>query len=150
MIKGEGDITIERPIEVVWTFMTDFENYPKWHKGMVEAKKTSEGPTGVGTTVEVVAELLGRHKMKLMITDYEPSRRIAWRVDVRPVTGAAGYMAGCRFESLHGGTRVFKFIDGELAGFFRLLEPILSRPIKRLEIETELGNAKRLLETNAP
>ncbi len=150
MIKGEGDITIERPIEVVWTFMTDFENYPKWHKGMVEAKKTSEGPTDVGTTVEVVAELLGRHKMKLMITDYELNKRIAWRVDVRRVTGPAGYVAGCTFEPLHGETRVFKFLDGDLAGFFRLLEPILSRPLKKLEIETELGNAKRLLETRAP
>ena len=150
MIKGEGDITIERPIEIVWKFMTDFENYPRWHKGMVEAKKTSEGPMGVGTTVEVVAELLGRHKMKLMITDYEPNRRIAWRVDVRRVTGAAGYVAGCRFESLQGGTRVFKFIDGEFAGPFKLIELILSRPLKRLEIETELGNAKRLLETRAP
>jgi len=28
--------------------------------------------------------------MKLVITDYEPNRRIAWRVDVRRVTGAAG------------------------------------------------------------
>ena len=149
MIKGEGDITIDRPIEMVWKFMTDFESYPKWHKGMVEAKKTSEGPTGVGTTVEVVADVLGRHKMQLMITDYEPNKRIAWRVDVRGVTGAAGYVAGCRFESLDGGTRVFKFIDGELAGIFRLLEPILSRPLRRLEIKTELRNAKRLLETRA-
>ena len=149
MIKGVGDVTIDRPIEIVWKFMSDFENYPKWHKGMVEAKKTSEGPTGVGTTVEVVADVLGRHKMQLMITEYEPKKGIAWRVDVRRVTGAAGYVAGCRFESLHGGTRVFKFIDGELAGIFRLLEPILSRPLRRLEIETELGNAKRLLETRA-
>jgi uncharacterized protein YndB with AHSA1/START domain len=149
VIKGEGDITIDRPIEMVWTFMTDFENYPTWHKGMVEAKKISEGPMGVGTTVEVVAEVLGRHKMKLMITDYEPNRRISWRVDVPRVTGAAGYVAGCRFESRQGGTRVFKFIEGELAGSFRLLEPLLNWPLKRLEIRTELGNAKRLLETRA-
>jgi uncharacterized membrane protein len=60
VIKGEGDITLDRPIEMVWKFMTDFENYPTWHKGIFEAKKTSEGPTGVGTTVEAVAELLGR------------------------------------------------------------------------------------------
>jgi hypothetical protein len=80
-------------------------------------------------------------KIKLMITDYQPSRRIAWRVDVRHVTGAAGYAAGCRFESLQGGTRVFKFIEGELAGSFRLLEPIINRPLKRLEIETDLGIA---------
>jgi hypothetical protein len=134
---------------MVWKFMTDFENYPTWHKGIFEAKKTSEGPTGVGTTVEAVAELLGRHKIKLMITDYQPSRRIAWRIDVRPVTGAAGYAAGCRFESLQGGTRVFKFIEGELAGSFRLLEPIINRPM-RLEIETDLGIATRLVETKAP
>jgi hypothetical protein len=58
-------------------------------------------------------------------------------------------VAGCTFESVQGGTRVFKFIEGDFAGFFRLLEPILSRLLKRTEIETELSNAKRLLETKA-
>ncbi len=146
MIKGEGNIVINRPVEAVWKFLTDFENYPKWHKGMAEARKTSEGPMGMGTTVDVVAEILGLHTMKLVITDYEPNRRIVWRVDARPVTGAAGYVAGCTFEPVQGRTRVFKFINGKFVGFFRLLEPILSRPLKRIEIETELGNAKRLLE----
>ena len=147
MIKGQGDIVINRPIEEVWKFFTDFENYPKWHKGMAEARQTSEGPTGAGTTVEVVAEILRRHTMKLMITDFEPNTKIAWRVDARPLTGAAGYVAGCTFESIQGGTRVFKYIEGEFAGVYRLLEPILSRPLSKIEIETELSNAKRLLET---
>jgi uncharacterized protein YndB with AHSA1/START domain len=149
MIRGEGNMIIYRPMEAVWNFLTDLENYPKWHKGMAEARKTSEGPMGVGTTVDVTAEILGRHTMKLVITEFEPNRKIAWRVDARPVTGAAGYVAGCTFESVQGGTRVFKFIEGEFAGLFRLLEPILSRLLKRIEIETELSNAKRLLETKA-
>jgi uncharacterized protein YndB with AHSA1/START domain len=146
MIKGEGNLMINRPIEAVWKFLTDLENYPMWHKGMVEARKTSEGPMDMGTTIEVTAEIPGRHTMKLVITDFEPNRKIAWRVDARPVTGAAGYVARCTFEPVQGGTRVFKFIEGDFAGFFRLLEPILSRPLKRIEIETELSNAKRLLE----
>ena len=147
MIKCEGNIVINRPIEDVWKFLTDFENYPKWHKGMAEARQTSEGPTGVGTTVAVVAEILGRQTMKLVITDFEPNRKIAWRVDARPLTRSAGYVAGCLFESIQGGTRVFKYIEGDFAGVFRLLEPILSRPLSKIEIETELSNAKRLLET---
>ena len=94
MIKGEGDIVIHRPIEEVWKFLTDFENYPKWHKGMAEARQTSEGPTRAGTTVEVMTEILGRYTMKLMITDFELNKKIGWRVDSRPLTGAAGYVAG--------------------------------------------------------
>ena len=147
MIKGQGNVVINRPVEDVWKFLTDFENYPKWHKGMAEARQTSEGPTGPGTSVEVVAEILGRHTIKLEITHFEPDRKIVWRVDARPVTGAAGYAAGYTFESVQGGTRVFKYIEGDFAGVYRLLEPILSGPLSKIEIETELSNAKRLLET---
>jgi uncharacterized protein YndB with AHSA1/START domain len=147
MIKGEGDIVINRPIEEVWKFLTDFENYPNWHKGMAEARQTSEGPTGPGTTVKVVAKVLGQHAMKLVITNFEPNKKIAWRVEARPLTGAAGYAAGYTFESVQGGTRVFKYIEGDFAGIFRLLDPMLNRPLSKIEIETELSNAKRLLET---
>ena len=147
MIKGEGGIVINRPVEEVWKFLTDFENYPKWHKRMVKARQTSQGPTGAGTTVEVLAEILGRHTMNLVITDFEPNKKIAWKVDARPLTSVAGYVAGCTFESVQGGTRVFKYIVGNFAGVFRVLEPILSRPLSKIEIETELSNAKRLLET---
>jgi uncharacterized membrane protein len=48
VIKGEGDITLDRPIEMVWKFMTDFENYPTWHKGMFEAKQDFRGSNGCG------------------------------------------------------------------------------------------------------
>lgn len=147
MIKGEGNIVIKRPVEDVWNFLTDFEKYPKWHRGMAEATQTSGGPMGAGTTVEVTADILGRHTIKLVITEFEPNKKIAWRVDARPLTGADGYMAGCTFESIEGGTRVFKYIEGGFAGVFRLLEPILNRPLSKIEIETELHNAKRLLET---
>ncbi len=57
MIRGEGNMIIYRPIEAVWNFLTDLENYPKWHKGMAEARKTSEGPMGVGTTMWLVVLL---------------------------------------------------------------------------------------------
>jgi uncharacterized protein YndB with AHSA1/START domain len=100
MIKGEGDIVVKRPIEEVWKFLTDFENYPKWHKGMATARQTSTGPTSAGTTVEVVAEILGRHTIKLVITDFDPNKKIAWMVDARPLTGEVGYVAGCTFESV--------------------------------------------------
>jgi hypothetical protein len=34
-----------------------------------------------------------------------------------------------------------------LPGGFRLLEPVLSHPLSKIEIENELNNAKRLLES---
>jgi hypothetical protein len=65
-----------------------------------------------------------------------------------PLTDAAGYVAGCTFEPVQVGTRVFNYIQADFAGVFRLLEPLLRRPLRKIEIETELSNAKRLLETN--
>jgi hypothetical protein len=40
--------------------VTDIEKMSQWMSELVEAKQTSEGPVGVGTTINAVANVLGR------------------------------------------------------------------------------------------
>jgi Polyketide cyclase / dehydrase and lipid transport len=50
MATFQNTVTIRRAIEDVFAFLADFENVPSWNYAIVETKKTSPGPVGVGTT----------------------------------------------------------------------------------------------------
>jgi uncharacterized protein YndB with AHSA1/START domain len=60
MAKLEISTVINRPVEEVFAFLSNPENWPKWISGSIEAKKTSEGPIGVGTTWRQVLTFLGQ------------------------------------------------------------------------------------------
>jgi hypothetical protein len=47
----EYGVIIRRPIEDVWSFITDFRNQPKWDEGVCEIIEISPGPIGVGTRI---------------------------------------------------------------------------------------------------
>lgn len=50
MIEFELKINIDRPASDVFAFVADLENVPKWNYYVIEVRKTSKGPLGVGTT----------------------------------------------------------------------------------------------------
>ena len=78
MARVEGKVVdINRPVEEVWKFITDYSNLPKLNLGE-EVKQTSEGSIGLGTTLQVSGRLFRRHvAYNLQITDFEPKRKIA-------------------------------------------------------------------------
>ena len=51
MARFETSVTIDRPVEEVWKFITDLSNMPKW-SNILESKQTSPGPMGVGTMIQ--------------------------------------------------------------------------------------------------
>ena len=77
MTKLEASVVINRPTEEVFAFVTDIEKLPQWMSELVEAKQTSEGPMGVGTTMSAVASPLGRRAESTQeVTEYEPPAKI--------------------------------------------------------------------------
>lgn len=50
MIEFELTINIKRSTSDVFAFVADLENVPKWNYFVIDVRKTSEGPLGVGTT----------------------------------------------------------------------------------------------------
>ena len=54
MATFENTVMIARPIEDVFGFLSDLENIPKWNYAIVETRKVSKGPIGVGTTYQQV------------------------------------------------------------------------------------------------
>ena len=58
-MRVETSVVINRPIEVVFTYVSNYENSLDWMAHVVEAETTPKGPVGVGTTFLLVAQLLG-------------------------------------------------------------------------------------------
>lgn len=135
---------INRPLDEVFAFLSDLENNLRWRSGMIEAKKTSAGPIGVGTTYRMINNVLGRRiEGEAEVTEYELNRKYATvnRSDPPIETQRT-------FEPVKGGTRVSFAVKAELGGFFKLAEPLVASMAKR-QVETDAANLKDLMEAHA-
>jgi uncharacterized protein YndB with AHSA1/START domain len=147
MINVDASTVIKRPVAEVFAFVANFENQPKWAMNFLEAKQTSVGPIGVGTTFRCVMKVPGQKAVsQLVITEFEPNRKIAFRGDQPAQAKPVGSML---FESVEGGTKVSSLPRPEMGGIFKLLEPLMAGMIRKSN-EKHLQNLKRLLESAAP
>ncbi len=143
MIKIENSYVINRPIEEVFEFMANSENDPQWSSGAQEVMKTSEGPTGVGTTYTTVSRFLGRRlEATFEYTAYEPNKRLAGKATSGPIL----FQFENTFEpAAEGGTKVTISSEGDAGGLFKLAEPLVARMLQR-QVDTDTANLKDLLE----
>jgi uncharacterized membrane protein len=145
MARMEVSIVIDRPLEEVFAFTTNFENQPKWQSRLLEAKQISEGPIGVGTRWRLNAKMLGRRiEFEQECTEYEPNKTYAGKSKSGPfpIEGRQTY------ERVDAGTLMN--VTGEVrpGGFFKLAEPLVMSMLKRLT-EADLANLKDLMEAHA-
>ena len=140
MIKVEHSIVINRPVEEVFSVVTNVENNPKWGSGLLEAVKTSDGPIGVGTTWRLVRKVIGqRLEAESEVTEYELNRNYVQRSKSPfPVVVRQTY------EAVEGGTRITITSEAEPGGFLKLAEPLLKSTAKR-DIDAEFANLKDLM-----
>lgn len=142
MVRVEGSIHIYRPVEDVYSFAVRPENVPLWSAVPLEARKTSDGPVGVGTTASFVNTFLGRPiRADFEVTEFEPNLRFCSRTTSAPFP----VRNTMTFERVGAGTRMTQTIETEPGGFFRVAEPIL-RLVGEREMRKSLVNLKDLLE----
>src|SRR3990170_621421 len=73
---------VRRPVEEVFDFVGThyFENHPRWEHEVMEVRKVTDGPIGVGSRAVMVREEYGRRsEAPLEITAFEPPRTIAFK-----------------------------------------------------------------------
>jgi len=145
MLKIETSIVINRPVEEVFAVLSNVENNSKWSSAFLEAKQTSAGPIGVGTTWRVVQKALGqRIEGEVEVTEYEPNQKWAQKSKSGPFPVEVWQT----YEPVAGGTRVSIVLEAEPGGFFKLAEPLLKAMLKR-NIENDLANLKDLMDAHA-
>ena len=142
MITIEYSVMINRPVEEVFSFVTNPENNSQWVSGLIEVKLTSPGPMGVGSTGTDVRQFLGRRiESTWEVTAHEVNRKSAFKVSSGPLPMEGTWT----FEPVEGGTNVTFKVEGDPGGFFKLAEPLVGRIAKR-QIENDHNNLKDLLE----
>jgi carbon monoxide dehydrogenase subunit G len=139
LIEFENEIVVERPIDEVFGFVSDFENVPKWNYYVLDVRKTSNGPIGVGTTFHQVRKT---DEQDFHITSYQRNRQVT--IQTIPPSTPEFEMA-FSFQPEGNATRIRE--EWNLAtGRPTLLERLGAGRIKAAVLEN-LGKLSDLLET---
>ena len=144
-MKVEHSVVIDKPVEQVWNFLTDFQNTPKWDIGVLETRQTSEGSAGLGTTFQNTGPFLGRNSVReYKVTEYEPDRKVTVQL-ITPVMFIRQAEVSYTFERAENRTKL-TFTGGiEFSGLFKIIQPLLLQRAKR-DGQGDLENLKRLME----
>ncbi len=145
MINVEDSIVINRPIEEVFAYVSDLTNGPEWQTGLIEVRKTTAAPLGVGAQFTFVRKFLGRKlEASNMFTVYSPNEIITFATTTGPMAVEASY----RFKTEQEGSRITCKIEMKPEGFSRLAEPLIAASVRR-EMSAEFAYLKDLLENRA-
>jgi uncharacterized protein YndB with AHSA1/START domain len=141
-------IEIARRPEDVFSYATDFSQFPDWQGGVSSARPESDTPLGVGPKA-VVTRQAGPRKLARTeeITELNPPR--SWAV--RGVGGPLVAIAKGTIEPLDGGerSRVTITLDFEGHGIGTLLVPLFVRPQARKQLPKNMERLKEVLERGA-
>ena len=90
MQRVEGSARIPAPPDRVFAYLSDLDNVAEWQGGVTAARRTSDGPMGVGATAVVTRQLMGqRLEAPLTINAFEPPRRLGIGSEVSGVRAQA-------------------------------------------------------------
>ena len=144
LVSIEATVVINRPVDVVFEFVTNRENLLQWATTLLEAKQTSRGPVDVGTTFKEVHRFFGRQLVfSFEVTDHKSNRESRFR----SISGPMPIRGGYTFEPVEAGTRITLVFDVKLVGLSKLAKPILAIVAQR-QWETNFANLKNLLEAH--
>jgi uncharacterized protein YndB with AHSA1/START domain len=128
--RFESTVVIDRPIEEVFDFLADGENDPKFSPRVLEIKKTTDGPPGVGTIYASTVKDAGMTTQReFKITEFERPTRIRWaEVSKNLVMAPEG---GYDLAPEGSGTRltVYNVLEGRGPG--KLIAPLALRAARR-------------------
>jgi hypothetical protein len=141
MSSFESTVTIRRPVEDVFGFLADFENVPAWNYAIVETRKVSPGPVGVGTTYRQTRSVPRRSEEGFEVTVFEPPSRLEVHGEIGPFRARVSYA----LEPTGDGTRLTNAVELRSSGLLRLAAPLATARVKRA-VAANLDVLRQVLE----
>jgi uncharacterized protein YndB with AHSA1/START domain len=142
MTHIQYNITIQRPIDDVFTYITSLDRIAEWQRGVVRSELRSGGELRSGAKVVEVRSFMGREiEAPWEVTVYEPPYVRGFKIAEGPLL-SEGAM---RFASDGNGTRVSFEAEMRGRGLFRLVE-LLSVAMIRRQTARDFETVKRILE----
>jgi hypothetical protein len=146
MVDIANSITIDRPTSDVFAYVTDLSNEPAWHTDLLEARKTSDGPVGIGTRYQVrYKPFMGNSEGFEEVIGFEPDRLQVVRGEVGPMRPTITYLV----KPANGGTKFTRRLQLEASGLMGLVLPMMRFMIVRTNAGF-VANLKRVLEQEPP
>jgi uncharacterized protein YndB with AHSA1/START domain len=141
VITFDTDVRIERPIEDVFSYVSNPGNFPYWNSA-VNAVRESEP----GSTYVMERQLpTGRAVNELKIVALERPREFA----IRTTSGPTPFSYVYRFSAENGETVVRLDAEVELQGVASLLPQLARRAVKK-GVEDNFTTLKTILERPSP
>jgi hypothetical protein len=123
MARIEGEIVIGRPVDVVFDYVADQSNEPRYNPHMVRADKITPGPVRKGTQFRSAVASVGRTaEMLIECTGYDRPRLL----ESTTTMAQADISYTLRFEPAAAGTRMRWSGQVRPKGAFRLLGPVIT------------------------
>jgi hypothetical protein len=141
MIQHDVTIHLNQPVEHVFAFLMDTSKLATWQSNLIKTEPLTEGPLRLGSRFREVRRL-GRRESEFEgeITAFEVNRRFETKTLTKPEVKVSYF-----FETENGGTRLHQKFVMLTSGLMRLLEPMISKSIKK-ETELDFETLKRILE----
>jgi hypothetical protein len=141
----ESEVTIRRPVEDVWAFMTDMFNAPRVRGMTLATRKVSPGPLGVGSVLDNRTVILGfETHFRFTVIEWDPPRAAALSLS-GPLLRSGRLRVELRATS--DGTHQVTTIDAELSVAGIVLWPLVG-PLARRNLARNDRKAKALLEAS--
>lgn len=142
MAQFKTGLVIRRPIEDVFSFVSNYQNSARWIAGSWEHIKVSAGPIAVGTVIRTTGQTLGlRIDTTRIVTAYEPCSKYAFKTEYQRIPITTTFL----FEPLHDDTRLTVVVEGEPSRLFTLTMPFVLGAVRQ-QLEGDLRRLKALLE----
>lgn len=142
-------VTVEKPLDKVFSYLSDFTTTTEWDPGTVKTIRVS-GDGGFGTEYLNTTTFAGREtQLTYVVQELVPNQRIALRGENKTIiahdTMTFREVAGSASATGTGtGTEVTYTADFTFKGMTRLFAPFLKPAFDRLQDEAETGMAAAL------
>jgi uncharacterized protein YndB with AHSA1/START domain len=117
MPSAERTVTINRPVDEVFRFVSDGRNARHWRSGVLDVELVSGSGLGARYSQGVKGPGGRRIAADYEITEYEPDKKIAFAATAGPIRPTGSFT----FEGMGTGTILTFRLDAELGGLQRLL-----------------------------
>jgi uncharacterized membrane protein len=78
--QATQSMRIEAPLDTIWAVLTDIEHYPTWARDLKDATVVETDDEGRPLEVRFRAAAMGRSTNYTLRYDYDPPKRLAWRL----------------------------------------------------------------------
>lgn len=144
MYKFTKNIFINRSQQVVFDFLSNPANMPKWQPALVSAEWISLDTPDIGSTYKTVAKAFGgKAEYLLEITHWDPPNHYSYKSVKIPFPGSIE--SSYTLAAKENGTQVTWEVQIATTGLLKIAESMLGKQAAKVE-GNNLDLAKQLLE----